>query len=117
MRVRCSPHRRPIPGRATVFQGVDWYYAVADAPVIGWLFTRLITLPVAWGQIDDGVENVFAPEPPKPGYAKALGARLVLRPAAFRANAEDVYRLLQFVIEHTPSYREITMPGARYHRR
>jgi pimeloyl-ACP methyl ester carboxylesterase len=106
--VFAAPATHPWPGDR--FQGVDWYYAVADAPVIGWLFTRLITLPVAWGKIDDGVENVFAPEPPKPGYAKALGARLVLRPSSFRANAEDVYRLLQFVIEHTPSYREISIP-------
>lgn len=106
--VFAAPATHPWPGDR--FQGVDWYYAVADAPVIGWLFTRLITLPVAWGQIDDGVENVFAPEPPKPGYAKALGARLVLRPAAFRANAEDVHRLLAFVTEHAPSYRDVSIP-------
>lgn len=103
-----SPATHPWPGKR--FGGVDWFYAVADTPVIGWLFTRLITLPVAWTQIDESVENVFSPEPPKPGYAKALGARLVLRPRAFEANAQDVHRLRDFVIEHAPAYTSIACP-------
>ena len=106
--VFCAPATHPWPGDR--FEGVDWYYAVADMPVVGWLFTRFITLPVAWSRIDEGVENVFAPEPPKPGYAKALGARLVLRPQAFRANAEDVHRLRRFVIREAPRYQTISCP-------
>ncbi|MFK7793170.1 MAG: alpha/beta fold hydrolase [Devosiaceae bacterium] len=106
--VFCAPATHPWPGNR--FGGVDWFYAVADWPIIGWLFTRLITLPVAWSQIDDGVENVFSPEPPKPGYAKALGARLVLRPEAFRANASDVHRLLPFVVANAPAYTSISCP-------
>lgn len=106
--VFCAPATHPWPGDR--FEGVDWFYAVADTPILGWLFTHLITLPVAWGQIDEGVENVFAPEPPKQGYAKALGPRLLLRPASFRANAEDVHRLRQFVIANAPAYTAITCP-------
>ncbi len=106
--VFCAPATHPWPGDR--FQGVDWFYAVADTPIIGWLCTRLITLPVAWSQIDEGVENVFSPEPPKPGYATALGPRLLLRPASFRANAEDVHRLRKFVIANAPAYAGITCP-------
>lgn len=108
--VFCAPATHPWPGER--FEGVDWFYAVADTPFIGWLFTRMITLPVAWSQIDEGVENVFSPEPSKPGYAKALGARLLLRPKTFRANAEDVHRLRAFVIEHWRAYSSITCPVA-----
>lgn len=90
--------------------GVTWYYGVACLPVIGFLFTRLISLPVGWFQIDSGVENVFAPEAPKPGYPKRLGARLVLRPRAFTANAEDVFRLRPFVRREALSYSRITCP-------
>ena len=90
--------------------GVDWFYGVASQPALGHLFTGLVTLPVGWNQIDEGVENVFAPEPPRPGYARTLGARLVLRPAAFRANANDVFRLRPFVRREAPSYRSIACP-------
>lgn len=103
-----APATHPWPGDR--FEGVDWHYAVADMPIVGWLFTRLVTLPVAWTQIEAGVENVFAPEPPRSGYAKALVARLVLRPRCFRANAQDVYRLRPFVIAEASSYQTISCP-------
>lgn len=90
--------------------GVDWYYGVACLPIVGWLFTRLLTLPIGWHQIELGVENVFRPEKPVPGYAQQLGARLVLRPAAFRSNAEDVFRLRPFVKQEALTYPSISCP-------
>lgn len=90
--------------------GVDWYYGVTCLPVVGWLFTRLAALPAGWFQIEAGVENVFRPEEPAPGYAQGLGARLVLRPASFRANAEDVFRLRPFVKREVTSYARISCP-------
>lgn len=90
--------------------GVDWYYGFASLPVIGWVFTRLIALPVGWLQIEPGVDNVFGPEDPVPGYAQGLGARLVLRPASFRANARDVFCLRPFVAREVVSYARISCP-------
>ncbi|MEM6382125.1 MAG: alpha/beta hydrolase [Pseudomonadota bacterium] len=90
--------------------GVTWYYGTACLPVIGHLFTELITLPVGWNQINDGVENVFAPEVPVQGYASELGARLVLRPSSFRANAQDVFQLRPFVRAESHSYASIQCP-------
>ncbi|MEM6711420.1 MAG: alpha/beta hydrolase [Pseudomonadota bacterium] len=106
--VFCAPATHPWPGER--FRGVDWFYAVAGMPIIGWLFTRLIVLPVAWNQIGPGAEKVFAPDPTKPDYADALGARLVLRPKAFQANAQDVYQLRPFVTAQAPTYVRITCP-------
>lgn len=99
-----APATHPWPG------GVDWFYGLANQPVLGWLFTRLISLPAGWFQVESGVEGVFAPEPPRPDYAHQLMPRLVLRPHAFQANAEDVYRLKPFVIDEAASYQSITMP-------
>jgi len=99
-----APATHPWPG------GVDWFYGFADRPILGWLFTRLIALPAGWFQVKSGVEGVFAPEPPRSDYAEQLMPRLVLRPQAFRANAEDVYRLKPFVIDEAASYQGITMP-------
>lgn len=98
------------PWRGGGWGGVDWYYGVACLPVIGWLFTRLVALPVGWLQIEAGVDNVFSPEDPVPGYAQGLGARLVLRPASFRANARDVFYLRPFVTREVASYAGISCP-------
>lgn len=98
------------PWRGGGWGGVDWYYGVACLPVIGWLFTRLVALPVGWLQIEAGVDNVFSPEDPVPGYAQGLGARLVLRPASFRANARDVFHLRPFVTREVASYAGISCP-------
>ncbi len=106
--VFAAPATHPWPGDR--FNGVDWYHAVSDTPILGWLFTRFIVLPVAWNMIDQGVESVFAPQPAKSGYAKALGPRLLLRPRSFEANAQDVYRLRPFVIEQSPHYSAIDCP-------
>lgn len=99
-----APATHPWPG------GVSWFYEVADRPFVGWLFTRLVALPAGWFQVESGVEGVFAPEPPRPGYAEQLMARMVLRPQAFRANSQDVHRLKPFVIDEAASYQSITMP-------
>jgi pimeloyl-ACP methyl ester carboxylesterase len=98
------------PWKGGGWGGVDWYYGIACLPVIGWLFTRLIALPAGWFQIEAGVENVFSPETPTPGYAQGLGARLVLRPASFRANARDVFCLRPFVRREAASYACIACP-------
>ena len=103
-----APATHPWPGDR--FEGVDWHYALADTPFVGWLFTRLIVVPIAWFMVPDGVENAFAPEAAVPGYAKTLRARLVLRPRAFQANAEDVHRLRRFVIAKAPRYQQIKRP-------
>lgn len=103
-----APATHPWPGER--FEGVDWHYALADMPLVGWLFTRLVVLPVAWFIVPKGVENAFAPERAVKGYAEALRARLVLRPRAFQANAEDVHRLRRFVIAEAPRYPDIACP-------
>lgn len=102
--VLLAPATHPWPG------GVTWYYTPATAPGLGWLFTHTVTLPIGLAVLDDVIDTVFAPQRPPRDYIERAATRLVLRPRAFRANAEDVKALLPFVREQSRRYGEITAP-------
>jgi pimeloyl-ACP methyl ester carboxylesterase len=99
-----APATHPWPG------GVAWYYGVARAPLIGPIFTRLVSLPVGLGRVASGSRCVFAPNPMPADYAEITGPALVLRPRAFRANAIDVANLHDYVSRTAPRYNEIQAP-------
>lgn len=90
--------------------GVSWYYELASAPVIGRLFTDLVALPAGWLSLKGGVASVFAPQPAPPGFIEETGVALVLRPATFRANAQDVAWLKPYVRAQGPRLAEIVAP-------
>ncbi|SMC42157.1 alpha/beta hydrolase [Rhizobium sp. RU36D] len=94
----------PWPG------GVDWYYHVAKLPVVGPLFCRIVVMPVGLGAIPVATKKVFSPNSPPLTYVRDTGPELVLRPAAFRANATDVAGLNDYVATMSARYREITTP-------
>ncbi|MCJ8055467.1 alpha/beta hydrolase [Shinella curvata] len=99
-----APATHPWPG------GVDWYYDLARAPFVGWLFTRIVALPVGLSRIESGTRFVFAPNPRPNDYIDATAPALVLRPAAFRNNATDVANLLEYVRRVQLRYHEIHTP-------
>lgn len=99
-----APATHPWPG------GVDWYYRVASTPGIGWLFTRLISLPAGLQRMEGGASAVFHPSPVPPGYTDKAAIPLVLRPATFAANAEDVANLHDYVSRIARDYPKITAP-------
>lgn len=99
-----SPATHPWPG------GVDWYYRQAPKPVIGWLFTRLVSLPAGMFLMDGATKSVFSPNRRRETYVEDGAPALVLRPAAFRANATDVFNLHDYVSRMAPRYREIKVP-------
>lgn len=90
--------------------GLEWYYHVASWPVAGPAFTRLIGIPAVDLLLPAGVKKVFAPQPVPPGYIEARDVRLLLRPATFEANAQDLAALHAFVTTQEPRYREVRMP-------
>lgn len=94
----------PWPG------GVDWYYHLASAPVIGPLFCHTLALHAGMMRLDAATHHVFAPNPRSKTYIEDTGPALVLRPASFRANATDVAGLLDYVTNFAPRYREIRKP-------
>jgi pimeloyl-ACP methyl ester carboxylesterase len=94
----------PWPG------GVDWYYHVASAQIIGPIFCHTLALQAGMPRIGPATAHVFAPNPVPSTYVADTGPALVLRPAAFRANATDVAGLHDYVTRFAPRYREIDKP-------
>ena len=94
----------PWPG------GVDWYYHLASAPVIGPIFCHTLALHAGMMRITPATDHVFAPNPRPANYIEDTGPALVLRPQTFRSNAKDVSGLLADVSAFAPRYREIEKP-------
>ncbi|WEZ82563.1 alpha/beta hydrolase [Rhizobium sp. 32-5/1] len=99
-----SPATHPWPG------GIEWYYKVTKAPVVGWLFATLVAPPAGLVVIDKATKSVFAPNRRPDDYIERTGAYLALRPRAFRNNAIDVANLLEYVKKTAHRYREIKVP-------
>ena len=89
---------------------VSWYYGLATKPVIGRLFSETLTLLAGWGRMAAATDCVFAPNPVPEGYNTRAAIGLVLRPAAFRANAADVRSLYPHVVRAASRYGEIEAP-------
>ncbi len=104
--VLLAPVTHPWPG------GVALYYRLAASPIAGWLFSHSIATPIGLLLLDDGVASVFNPQAPPDGYAARTGVALVLRPETFRANAQDVDALYDFVTAQAPRMGEILAPVA-----
>ncbi len=102
--VLLAPVTHPWPG------GISWYNALAATPVIGSLFVHTLALPLGMLMIGSGVASVFVPQRPPPDYMRRTASRLVLRPAEFTANAQDLAVLKDFVTAQVPRYRAISAP-------
>jgi len=99
-----SPATHTWPG------GVTWYYDVASIPVIGWIFTETLTLPIGRLGLQGGIKSVFSPNEPVENYSGTSALELVFRPQTFRNNARDVTTLKKFVTAFSPRYKEIQVP-------
>jgi pimeloyl-ACP methyl ester carboxylesterase len=87
-----------------------WHYNVGATPVIGGMFARAAALPIGEVLLEMGARDVFLPQAMPDDYLARAGIRLLLRPAEFVANAQDVGVLRAFVTAQAPYYRELTMP-------
>ncbi|NLR99662.1 alpha/beta hydrolase [Rhizobium sp. P38BS-XIX] len=99
-----SPATHPWTG------GVDWYYTLAAMPVLGWLFTHLLVMPIGLRRVERSTLSIFHPNKRPADYIAKTAPELVLRPHTFRNNAADVVNLLAYVSAQAPRYREITAP-------
>jgi pimeloyl-ACP methyl ester carboxylesterase len=100
-----SAATHPWPGGAT-----SWYYEIAAMPAVGRLFSETVTLPAGRARMPAATKCVFAPNPVPESYVDRAQISLVLRPAAFRANAVDVESLYGFAEVAAPRYRGISAP-------
>jgi pimeloyl-ACP methyl ester carboxylesterase len=90
--------------------GIDWYNTIMSTPVIGRLFAHTVAVPLSFLLLDDAVTTVFAPQSAPADYVRRAAIRLLLRPAQFVANAQDIAALKAFVTAHAPRYREMRVP-------
>ena len=104
--VLVSPVTHPWPG------GIAAYYHASASPVLGPLFNNLIALPAGMAVMDTATAAIFAPQSAPPGFEADTAAALVLRPAEFRANSEDVADLYAFVTAQSKRLPEISVPVA-----
>ena len=104
--VLVSPVTHEWPG------GIRWYYSAASLRPIGRMFASVVALPVGLAMLDAAVAAVFAPQAPPPDYVNRTGARLVLRPSEFVANAQDVAALKAFVRDQAPREATVRVPVA-----
>jgi pimeloyl-ACP methyl ester carboxylesterase len=99
-----APVTHPWPG------GISWYNDIAALPAISQLFARTIVLPLGFCLIGRAVAQVFAPQAAPARYIRLAASLLVLRPAEFIANAQDLAALEGFVAGQVPHYRAIAAP-------
>ncbi len=99
-----APASHPWPG------GIDWYYHVASAHIIGWLFNHVVVVPLGLQRLEQGTLNVFHPNPRPSDYVAKTGPSLVLRPRAFYNNATDLKRLHKYLVANARHYAEIDAP-------
>jgi pimeloyl-ACP methyl ester carboxylesterase len=90
--------------------GLSWYNALLTTPVAGLVFAYALALPAGELLLESGAESVFAPQPMPPDYLRRAGIRLLLRPAEFIANAQDIAILKAFVTAQVPRYGDIAVP-------
>jgi pimeloyl-ACP methyl ester carboxylesterase len=90
--------------------GLSWYNALLTTPVAGLVFAHALALPAGELLLESGAESVFAPQPMPPDYLRRAGIRLLLRPAEFIANAQDIAILKAFVAAQVPRYGDIAVP-------
>jgi pimeloyl-ACP methyl ester carboxylesterase len=90
--------------------GLDWHYNVGATPILGTAFARAAALPIGEVLLERGAREVFLPQEMPADYIDRAGIQLLLRPAEFVANAQDVAALKAFVTREAPHYRDLTMP-------
>ena len=83
---------------------------VAAVPLAGSLVAHTLSLPLGKLLMWPSVQSAFAPQAPPPDYLDQTDADLLLRPAAFIANAQDVELLDAGIARQARDYPRIKTP-------
>ncbi len=102
--VLISPATHPWPG------GIDWHYKVGAMPFVGRIFAELLAFPVGLALVPCALRSIFRPGPVPDIYRETMGAAMVLRPASFVANCQDIVDFFANVNAMQLRYPEIAAP-------
>lgn len=87
-----------------------WIYTGLALPVLGPFLAHTLALPFGALMVGLGFRGAFYPQPPPGRYLQRAAALLVLRPAAFLANAADIGHLEAFLRRQAPRYATLAAP-------
>lgn len=79
-------------------------------PVLGDIFLHTLAAPGFALAVSGAVERNFAPNPAPAEYKERAGLSLLVRPDNWRANAEDMRNLSEFLVTQKNRYGELNMP-------
>lgn len=102
--VLLAPPLYPFP------RSMTWLYTLLATPILGWLYAHTLALPLGLPFIGVALSSAFLPQLPPRRYIKQAAALLLLRPAAFLANARDVADLRSFHGTESGRYATLTAP-------
>ena len=91
-------------------RSMTWLYMLFSAPLFGWLYGRTLALPLGAPFLGEALRSAFLPQRPPRRYVRRSAALLLLRPAAFLANARDVADLAGHLAGQTARYAALTPP-------
>lgn len=99
-----APATHPWPG------GVDVWHGLVTRPVIGPAIATYVIPLAGRALFDRMLTSVFAPCPVPEDLREAAGFDMVLRPAEFVANSQDMIALKPDLERRAPRYGEIAAP-------
>ncbi len=85
-------------------------YRLGALPVLGPALGAAARLLIDTANPEPVLRRIFAPNPPPEGYGAHVGVGLALRPATFRANAEDLDNLNAALERQAPRYDGLPVP-------
>ncbi len=85
-------------------------YTLSAMPVIGPVYTTLVSAYAPQSEIDRSLKALFAPQEIPPRYQTGFGVALTLRQKTMRANGVQVTSLLPHVQQQSKRYPQLTLP-------
>ena len=85
-------------------------YDLANTPVLGFAFSRIVPLLASERRIQQAVDTIFEPQPMPDGYIEFVRSNLSANPTRYRTNAIQVAQLKPQIEAMVPRYGELSMP-------
>jgi len=85
-------------------------YDLANTPVLGYAFSRLVPYLASENRIQQAVDIIFAPQPMPEGYIEFVRSNLSADPTRYRTNAIQVANLKPQIAKMVPRYASLPMP-------
>ena len=86
------------------------YYKINKHPIIGLFVNHFIGAFHYEGAIQNGLDEVFAPDPPPAGYREKMGVELVLRPKTIQSNARQRNQIHEQIRALEADYDNVRVP-------